>query len=103
MWFFMGTFQQEATVETSTPIEPTTPLTDGGNGMSQAGAHAREMGRRAARTLAEVAETAMRRVRDRDLSGALSDIRRLIDERPGAALLAAAAVGFLLARSLTRR
>lgn len=86
----------------TTTIDPTSPAA-GSNGMAHAGARAREMGRRAAQGLTEVVETALRRVRERDVSGALSDVRRLVQERPGAALLTAAVLGFVLARSLTRR
>jgi hypothetical protein len=87
-------------VQSSTSMDPTTTLGDG-NGMSQAGAKAQAMGRRAAGTVTDVMETVMRRVRDRDVSGALSDIRRIVQERPGAALLTAAVIGFVLARSLS--
>jgi hypothetical protein len=62
-----------------------------------------EAGRRAASTMAGVVQTATQRVRDRDYRGALADIRRFVDERPGAALVTAAVVGFVLARSLARR
>ena len=62
-----------------------------------------EAGRKAASTLADVMQTTTQRVRDRDYRGALTDIRRFVDERPGTALVAVAVIGFVLARSLSRR
>ena len=87
----------------TTSIDPTTALGNGGDGISDVGARARQIGRQAARSITDVAETVMQRVRDRDLGAALSDVRRIVQERPGAALLAAAVLGFVLARSLSRR
>jgi hypothetical protein len=62
-----------------------------------------DAGRTAAGVMADVMQTASRRVRDRDLRGALTDVRRFVDERPGAALVAAAVIGFIVMRSLARR
>lgn len=87
-------------METSTFDDPTTRL---GDGMAQAGSRAQQMGRRAARSIADIADTVAQRVRDRDLGGAISDVRRIVQERPGAALLTAVVIGFVLARSLSRR
>jgi ElaB/YqjD/DUF883 family membrane-anchored ribosome-binding protein len=42
-------------------------------------------------------------VRERDYRAVLEDARRFVDEKPGAALLAAAVIGFVLARLLARR
>jgi hypothetical protein len=64
---------------------------------------AMDAGRKAASTLAGVMERTTQRVRDRDYRGALADVRRFVDERPGAALLTAAVIGFVIARSLARR
>lgn len=41
-------------------------------------------------------------VRNNDLKAVLSDMRRIVKDHPGATLLTAAALGFLLTRSLTR-
>jgi hypothetical protein len=88
-------------VETTTFNDPTRTGNDG-DGLSQAGSHAQELGRRAARTITDMADTVAQRVRERDLSGALSDVRRIVQEKPGAALLTAVVIGFVLARSLSR-
>ncbi len=48
-------------------------------------------------------ETAAGYVRDQDLRAMLSDIQQTAKRHPGATLLTAAAVGFLLARALFRR
>lgn len=71
--------------------------------MSPTRSRALDIGRRTARTVGSILETASRRVRDRDVRGAMADIREIVDENPGTALAAAAVVGFLLARSLARR
>ena len=42
-------------------------------------------------------------VRDRDLQGMISDLKEVATKHPGPVLLAAAAVGFLLTRALSRR
>lgn len=41
-------------------------------------------------------------VRDRDLQGMMSDAEAMVKRNPGPALLAAAAVGFMLGRTLSR-
>lgn len=56
----------------------------------------------AAHTAAYAMEDAADYVREQDLSGMLSDIRNTVTRHPGAALLVAAAVGFVIARGLTR-
>jgi hypothetical protein len=55
---------------------------------------------RAAHTTAAAVEKAADYVRDQDLSDMLADFRQAITRHPGAALLAAAALGFVIARSL---
>lgn len=82
---------------------PSTTVSNGGDGLSPTRGRALEMGQRAARTLTDVADLVSRRVRDRDWSGVITDARRLVQEKPGAALLTAALIGFVLARSLSRR
>jgi len=57
---------------------------------------------KAAHTTADAMETAAGYVRDQDLKAMLSDIQQAVKRHPGATLLAAAAVGFLLARSFSR-
>jgi len=57
---------------------------------------------RAARSTAEAMERAAEYVRDQDLKGALSDVQQVAKRNPGVTLLTAVAVGFLLARSLSR-
>jgi ElaB/YqjD/DUF883 family membrane-anchored ribosome-binding protein len=85
-----------------TTIDEDTPYRSNG-GASPVSARARELGRNAVRTLSDVMDTVTRRVRERDVKGALSDVRRLVHDHPGAALAAAAALGFVLARTLSRR
>jgi len=58
---------------------------------------------RGAHNTADALEKAADYVRDQDVKGMLSDVRQGIARHPGAALLAAAAVGFVIARSLARR
>jgi hypothetical protein len=58
---------------------------------------------RAAHTAADAMETAAGYVRDQDLKAMLSDIQQTAKRHPGATLLTAAALGFLLARTLVRR
>ena len=41
-------------------------------------------------------------VRDQDLEGMIEDAQRLVKKHPGAVLLAAAALGFVIGRSFTR-
>lgn len=51
---------------------------------------------------AEALEDAAEYVRDQDVRAMLSDVRQAITRHPGAALLTAAAVGFLIARGFSR-
>lgn len=55
---------------------------------------------RAAHSTAAAVETAADYVRDQDLGAMLSDVRAAVKRHPGAALLAATALGFVIARSL---
>ena len=48
-------------------------------------------------------QTAADYVREQDVQGMISDAGRGVKRHPGATLLTAAAVGFLLARTLSRR
>jgi hypothetical protein len=57
----------------------------------------------AAHKAADVAGSAADYVRDTDLKGMLTDVQRLVKNNPGPALLTAAALGFLIARTLSRR
>ncbi len=57
---------------------------------------------RAAFTAADTMEAAAEYVRGQDVQAMLADVGRMVKRHPGATLLTAAAVGFLLARSLTR-
>jgi hypothetical protein len=54
----------------------------------------------AAHSAAAGMEKAADYLRDQDLRGLLTDIRQSITRHPGAALLAAAALGFVIARNL---
>jgi hypothetical protein len=56
----------------------------------------------AAHSAADGMERAADYLRDQDLRGMLSDVRESVARHPGAALLAAAALGFVIARSLSR-
>ena len=56
----------------------------------------------AAEAASEIMEGAADYVRDQDLEGMISDARQLVKRHPGAVLLAAAALGFVIGRSLTR-
>ncbi|HUQ10229.1 MAG TPA: hypothetical protein VM146_07925 [Steroidobacteraceae bacterium] len=56
----------------------------------------------AAHTAAAAIEDATDYLREQDWSEMLSDARELMKRHPGAMLLTAAAVGFLLARSVAR-
>jgi len=56
----------------------------------------------AAHTAADAVERAADYVRDQDVSAMLADVRDAVTRHPGAALLTAAAVGFLIARSISR-
>ena len=55
---------------------------------------------RAAHSTAAAVETAADYVRDQDLSAMFEDVREAVKRHPGAALLAATALGFVIARSL---
>jgi hypothetical protein len=57
---------------------------------------------RAAHKAAEGIGKAAGYVRDQDLRAMLSDLRQVARRRPGVTLFIAAAVGFLVARALTR-
>ena len=57
---------------------------------------------RAAQSTADAMEMAADYVRDQDLKGMLSDIARVAKRHPGATLLAAAALGFLVVRAIGR-
>lgn len=56
----------------------------------------------AAHDTADAMERAADYVRDQDLNDMLADFRDTVTRHPGAALLAAAALGFVIARSLSR-
>lgn len=71
--------------------------------MTDTTSRALDVGRSAAHTLADTAETLTRRVRERDWTGALADARRIVQERPGVALIAAVVLGFFLKRALSAR
>ncbi|HEU4592366.1 MAG TPA: hypothetical protein VFS13_15770 [Steroidobacteraceae bacterium] len=58
---------------------------------------------RAARTTADAMGRAAGYVREQDVRAMLVDLRQAANRHPGAVLLAAAALGFMLARSLARR
>ena len=57
---------------------------------------------RAAHTAAEAMEKTAGYLRDQDLHDMLADVRQVVKRNPGATLLTAAAVGFLLARVFSR-
>ncbi len=57
----------------------------------------------AARIAANALEKTAGYVRERDVKAALSDARQIATRHPGATLLTAAALGFLLARAFSRR
>jgi hypothetical protein len=56
----------------------------------------------AAQTTADAMERAADYVRDQDLEGMLSDAQQIVKKYPGVVLLAAATLGFLIARSISR-
>jgi hypothetical protein len=56
----------------------------------------------AAHVAADAVGTAADYVRDNNLKDMLADVRRIVKDNPGPALLAAAALGFLIARTLSR-
>lgn len=56
----------------------------------------------AAHTAADAVGTAADYVRDNDVQSMLADAKRLVKNNPGPALLIATALGFLIARTLSR-
>jgi hypothetical protein len=56
----------------------------------------------AAHTAAEAVGTAADYVRENDVETMLADVQRLVKNNPGAALVTAAALGFLIARTFSR-
>jgi hypothetical protein len=56
----------------------------------------------AAHTTADAMEAAAEFVRDHDVETMIDDARQLVRRRPGATLLVAAALGFVLARAFSR-
>jgi ElaB/YqjD/DUF883 family membrane-anchored ribosome-binding protein len=56
----------------------------------------------AAHKAADAMETAAGYVREHDLKSAYADVRKIVKDNPGPALLTAAALGFLLARTFSR-
>lgn len=57
---------------------------------------------RAAHATADAMQRSADYVRDQDVEEMLSDVRQLVTRHPGITLVAAAALGFLLARTLSR-
>jgi ABC-type transporter Mla subunit MlaD len=57
---------------------------------------------RAARTAADAMETAGEYVRDNDLKSMFSDVAKIVKKHPGATLLTAIALGFLVSRTWSR-
>jgi hypothetical protein len=57
----------------------------------------------AARSTADAMERAADYVREQDVRAMLSDLRKAANRHPGAVLLAAAVLGFMLARAVSRR
>lgn len=57
----------------------------------------------AAHAAASAMESAADYMREQDLRGMMSDVRQVARRHPGATLLTAAAVGYLLVRALSRR
>jgi hypothetical protein len=57
---------------------------------------------RAAQTTADALEEAADYVRDQDVEAMLSDVGQIVKRHPGAAMLTALALGFVLARSFSR-
>lgn len=58
---------------------------------------------RAAHATANAMDSAADYLRDQDVRAMMSNVRQVARRHPGATLLTAAAVGFLIARSLRRR
>ena len=56
----------------------------------------------AAHSAAEAMEKTAGYLRDQDLNDMLSDVQQVVKKHPGATLLTAAAVGFLIARAISR-
>jgi hypothetical protein len=56
----------------------------------------------AAHTAADAVGTAADYVRHNDLKGMLADMQQIVKNHPGPALLTAAALGFLIARTISR-
>lgn len=56
----------------------------------------------AAHMAADAMGTAADYVRSNSIKGMAADVQRIVKDNPGPALLAAAALGFLLARTLSR-
>ena len=92
---------------TSTPRDP---LSAGHNGEAgEVPSRAAELGERVTAaidskrdSLAYAMEDAADYLRDQDLRAMLSDVRDTVTRHPGAALLVAGALGFVIARALTR-
>lgn len=57
---------------------------------------------RAAHSAAEAMEKTADYVRDQDLQDMFADLQQVVKKHPGATLLTAAAIGFLLARAFSR-
>jgi ElaB/YqjD/DUF883 family membrane-anchored ribosome-binding protein len=57
----------------------------------------------AARTATDAIDTTADYVRERDVKGMLADVRKVVRNNPGPALVTAAALGFLIARILSRK
>lgn len=55
-----------------------------------------------AHTAANAMETAAGYVREHDVKSMLADVQKIVKDNPGPALLTAAALGFLLARTFSR-
>jgi hypothetical protein len=81
---------KELNVQPSSSNGPDTP-TPGGQKVADA-----------ARTAADAMGTAADYVRSNGIKGMAADVQRIVKNNPGPALLAAAALGFLLARTLSR-
>ena len=56
----------------------------------------------AAHTAANAMETAAGYVRENDMKSMLADVQKIVKDNPGPALLTAAALGFLIARTFSR-
>jgi len=93
-------------VATSTPMDPVARGIDSAADSLHATADRLPGGERvagAAHSAAAGMERAADYLREQDLSDILSDLRQSVTRHPGAALLAAVAVGFVIARSLSSR